>query len=81
MSKKNWKKHGRKKPYTSIGISRIPCFKCGKTAFHQWQICSDNNIYRPLCLECDIELNEFVLKWMGFEDADEKILKYMLENL
>jgi len=66
----------RKKPYTEIGIRRLKCFRCGKPACYQWQICSDNNIYRPICVECDIALNEMVLKWMGFTDWKQKIDKY-----
>lgn len=73
-----WEKHGRRKPYTSIGISRLPCFRCGETAFHQWQICADNSLYRPICSECDIELNELVLHWFGFNFTEvvSKIEKY-----
>jgi hypothetical protein len=66
----------RKKPYTQIGINRMKCFHCGAKAKHQWQICSDDNIYRPICSECDIALNEMVLKWMGFKDWKEKIDEY-----
>ena len=66
----------RKNPYTQIGIRRLKCFRCGKKAVEQWQICSDGNTYRPICLECDIALNEMVLKWMGFPNWKEKIEKY-----
>lgn len=74
--KKTWKLHGRKKPYTEIGIERLPCFRCGEPAYHQWQVCADNNTFRPLCINCDIELNELVLDFMGFEDAEEKLITY-----
>lgn len=67
---------GRTKPYTKIGISRLKCFRCGNQASEQWQICSDDNIFRPICVECDIALNNLVLHWMGFKDADEKIKRY-----
>jgi hypothetical protein len=66
----------RKKPYTEIGIRRLKCFRCGKPAMHQWQICADGNQYRPICEECDIALNEMVLKWMGFPDWQEKVAAY-----
>jgi hypothetical protein len=66
----------RMKPYTAIGIRRLKCIRCGKRAVHQWQICSDGNQYRPICLECDIEMNEMVLKWIGFPDWAEKMDKY-----
>lgn len=70
------KKHGRGKPYTEIGIRRLPCSRCGKPATHQWQVCADNNLYRPICIDCDIELNSIVLVWMGDEDAVDKIHRY-----
>jgi len=33
-------------------------------------------LYRPLCLACDVALNELVLQWMGFPDWQEKIARY-----
>ncbi len=54
----------RRKPYTEIGIKRVPCFRCGKPSSQQWQICSMNNEYKGLCKECDIELNRKVLLFM-----------------
>lgn len=68
--------NGRKKPYTQIGITRMPCFRCGKPSTFQWTICSDNNLYRPICLSCDVELNEIVLRWAGFKDWKKKIKDY-----
>ena len=68
--------HGRKKPYTNIGIKRRKCVRCGKPAQYQWQICADGRIYRPLCTGCDIELNELVLKWAGFPDWKSKMQEY-----
>lgn len=69
-------KHGRKKPYTQIGVRRLPCFRCGQKADQQWQICSDGNLFRPVCGDCDIKLNELVLDFMGFENKDELMTKY-----
>ncbi len=66
----------RTKPYTAIGIKKVKCFRCNNKADYQWQICSDNNVYRPLCVYCDIELNELVLKFMKFKDAKQKIERY-----
>lgn len=66
----------RLKPYTEIGIKRLKCFRCDNKATYQWQICADGNQYRPICKQCDIELNEIVLKWMGFEDWQIKIDDY-----
>lgn len=66
----------RRKPYTVIGISRCKCFRCGAKAMYQWQICADGNVYRPVCLKCDVELNEVVLKFMGFPDWEAKMESY-----
>ena len=66
----------RTKPYTKIGIRRLSCFRCGAQAEHQWQICADGNQYRPICCKCDVELNGVVLRFMGFKDWEDKLLKY-----
>jgi len=66
----------RKTPYTQTGIRRLKCFRCGAKAEHQWQICSDGNQFRPVCLKCDIKLNRLVLEFMGFDDVDGMIKKY-----
>ena len=55
----------RKKPYTEIGIKRVPCFRCGKPSSQQWQICALNNEYKGVCNDCDFELNKIVLEFMG----------------
>ncbi|HEX2239269.1 MAG TPA: hypothetical protein VHJ19_13300 [Gammaproteobacteria bacterium] len=70
MSTVEWRRHGRRKPYTDRGIRRLPCFRCGQPARYQWQICSDNNLWRPLCALCDVELNEMVLHFMGHPHAE-----------
>ena len=70
------KRHGRKQPYTTKGIERVPCFRCGRPSFHQWQVCSDRRLFRPLCSGCDVKLNEWVLRWMGFKDWRSKLAAY-----
>lgn len=61
----------RRRPYSAIGIARMKCIRgCGRRARYQWQICSDGNVYRPVCRECDVELNEMVMRW-AFGDARE----------
>lgn len=69
----------RKQPYTAIGIKRKKCFRCGSQAEFQWQICSDNNVYRPICRSCDIELNKVVLCFMKFPDWEEKLNSYKIK--
>ena len=68
----------RKKPYTEIGIKRIPCFRCGQPSTQQWQICSLNNEYKGLCRKCDIDLNRVVLGFVGIpqKEVDSLIEDY-----
>lgn len=55
----------RKKPYTTRGIRRVPCARCGEPSVYQWQICSDGNQYRGFCAACDVALNRLVLQFVG----------------
>ena len=73
--------HRRIKPYTKIGIKRLGCFRkgCGNKATRQWQICSDGNTFRPICDECDIELNRVVLEFMGFKNHETMRKEYRKE--
>jgi transcription elongation factor Elf1 len=66
----------RRKPYTTSGIKRAKCFRCGEPASQQWQVCADGNIFRAVCDACDIKLNEVVLKFMRDPDWKQKIGKY-----
>lgn len=70
------KKHGRRKPYTERGIARLPCFRCGDPATQQWQICSDGNLFRPICTGCDIALNNLVLEFMRHPDRVDLVRAY-----
>jgi len=69
-------RHGRKQPYTEIGTRRLPCVRCGEKAEHQWNVCSDLNLWRPICLKCDVALNRLVLEWMGDPDVESKMAAY-----
>jgi hypothetical protein len=66
----------KKTPYTEIGIRRLKCFRCNNKAEYQWQICADNRIYRPLCKQCDIEMNRMVLEFMKYPNWEEKFELY-----
>lgn len=68
------KQIGRKKPYTEIGISRVPCRRCGKPSVHQWQCCANGNRWMGVCLDCDIELNRIALEF--FRLPKELLEKY-----
>jgi hypothetical protein len=67
---------GRSKPYTEIGIRRVYCYRCEKPARQQWSICSMGNRYFPVCTECDILLNAFVLGWMCVPDRVKIMERY-----
>jgi hypothetical protein len=66
-------------PYTVRGISRVPCFRtgCGSPARHQWQVCADKNTWRPLCLACDVALNDLTLRFMRLPDRARKMRAYV----
>ena len=67
---------GRRKPYTNIGIRRVPCARCGRPSRFQWQICADGNRWRGLCGQCDFDLNRLVLKFIGDPDIAAKMEAY-----
>lgn len=66
----------RTKPYTQIGISRVPCARCGLPSRYQWQICADNRVFRGLCEGCDIELNALVMRWVWGDTREADIAAY-----
>jgi len=74
----NTQRHGRKKPYTEIGVKRLPCVRCGEPAFMQWKACADG-LWRPICKACDFGLNELVLGFMKDTDYVTKLEKYAKE--
>jgi hypothetical protein len=71
-------RHGRKRPYTEVGVRRLPCAfaGCPNRAEHQWQVCADGNLFRPVCLEHDYELNRVALEAMGGPDVPAKLRAY-----
>jgi hypothetical protein len=75
------KRHGRRKPYTERGIRRLPCARCGKPAKTQWQVCADNNLYRPVCARCDVMLNGLVLRFMRDPEVVKKMRTYQKTRL
>ena len=66
----------RRKPYTTTGIRRVPCFRCGEPSKQQWQICSLGDKWVGICGKCDIKLNSLVLKFMQVIDWRQIIEKY-----
>jgi hypothetical protein len=67
---------GRRKPYTQIGIGRVPCSRCGQPSVHQWQVCANGNRWLGVCLDCDIELNRVALEFMRVPSAAELLSAY-----
>lgn len=68
--------NNRRRPYSEIGIRRIPCARCGQPSAFQWNICADGNRYRGLCAPCDVALNALVLSFIRDPEARAKIARY-----
>ena len=68
---------GRTKPYTDIGIKRVPCLRCGAPSSQQWQICALGNRYYGVCNNCDIKLNRLVLAFMNILSKE---VSYLIEE-
>jgi hypothetical protein len=70
--------HGRRQPYTAIGIARLPCSVrgCSNKAHASWQACANGRRHTPLCLEHDIAMNRMVLEFVGFENVEELMAAY-----
>jgi hypothetical protein len=67
----------RTRPYTAIGIKRVPCSRCGKPSHASWQVCADLRQYRGVCKRCDIELNRMVLEFMKINNRKSKMREYI----
>lgn len=78
MSKwsQRWSQKRGRKPYTDSGIRRMKCIRCGAPARYQWSICADNNVQRPICIPCDVNLNALVLLWAEHPEAARLIREY-----
>lgn len=66
----------RSKPYTQLGIRRVPCTRCGAPSRYQWNICAMENKWHGVCTGCDVELNAMVLQFFGVEDWRNKAADY-----
>ena len=71
---------GRRKPYTELGIKRVPCQRCEAPSVHQWQVCANGNRYLGVCLDCDIALNKVALEFMRVPDSDALLAAYETEQ-
>lgn len=68
--------HGRRKAYTEIGIRRVPCARCGRPSMYSWQACANGSRHMGVCGECDIKLNELVLRWFRFRNWRQLMKRY-----
>ena len=66
----------RTKPYTAIGIRRVPCVRCGAKGYASWHVCADNNRMRVLCAGCDVALNEMVMRWAWGDGREADLTAY-----
>jgi len=81
VSKKKKIPRGKTFPYSQDSIRRVPCSRCGKPSFRQWNICSLDGKFFGVCKGCDVLFNEVVLKFMRFtEPQRSKILEAYREN-
>lgn len=60
--------NGRRKQYTARGLLRMVCVRCKEyQAVEQWHlspcILGNPDLWMPICLNCDCELNEMILRF------------------
>ena len=67
-------------PYTSAGIKRVPCARCGAPGHANWNICADKvgdrTQFRAICQECDIGLNEVAMRFMFGDTREADLAAY-----
>ena len=70
----------RRKPYTTAGIGRVPCTKCGRPSSAQWHLtpCANPHGSRwiGLCRDCDLLLNAMVLDFLLIPDRGALMAAY-----
>jgi hypothetical protein len=64
--------------YTVAEIRERMCSRagCGRPGHTTWSGCADGNVFRPLCAECDVELNRLVQQWWGDPDWEQTVVAY-----
>lgn len=67
--RRNTRYLGRRELYSTEGIKRLQCFRCGGQAQTQWNCCANNNYWLPICASCDVEANEVFMHFMHFPPA------------
>lgn len=72
-------KRQRSTPYTTRGIKRVPCQRCGAPSRFQWNVCSLGGGYYGVCADCDVLLNHLTLRFFQFGNHEALIAKYAEE--
>jgi hypothetical protein len=67
---------GRVKPYTTRGISRVPCCRCGAPSVHQWQVCANGRRFLGVCAACDYGINRIVMTFMRVPRSRSLLRRY-----
>ena len=70
------KYHGRSRAYTTEEIEKTSCCACTAKAVHQWKCCANGNRYLPICIDCDVDLNEMVLMLMRVPNRTRLMAAY-----
>ena len=68
---------GKKTSYTNEELSRTKCIRCGELSSHVWGTCANGGYHIPLCENCDVSLNELILKWLVVSNWEELMEKYI----
>lgn len=68
--------HGRSQAYTTDEIEKMSCCACAAKAVHQWSCCANGNRYLPICIDCDVLLNEMALMVMRVPNRARLIATY-----
>lgn len=71
---------GTVEPISLDQLWEVPCIRCGQPSQCQWNVCANKGLSLSLCLDCDIELNRVVLKFLGFQNP-ESYLEWYVEKL
>jgi hypothetical protein len=64
------------KSLTFEQASKRKCVRCGLPGHATWDICTDGNKPRVLCVHCDYELNALVMAWARIDKAKQKLSRY-----
>lgn len=53
----------------------LPCVKCGRKGVAVWKCCADMD-WRVLCVDCDVEANEWLLRFMNVSQPTRRLNRY-----